>query len=195
MPKRFYNRTQKISLSQVDLKLFFNFYQTYISSYIFEYKLSDGTELVIKFDDENFSHLLGLHKFKKIKKYKNSSDINQDILNNLIVFNDLKKFEPLVLNAELKDRLTFFPVLRTLLDNPTYVLKYNPNVSLISKINFTFLITSDKISILVFLAVKKIDQSKKICYPVTFLVDRVNKFAQAKMEQVDIIYSNIISSS
>ena len=97
--------------------------------------------------------------------------INEDILKEKITFKELRlnKENVILKNGELLDRLTYFPVLRTILENTDTALKYDLNVIWNSKIEFSFLLKTDKISILVYLAVKEIKNNKKICVPVSLL--------------------------
>ena len=182
----FNNKFKKISFSQVNLKEFFIFYKNFICPYKYTYILNDENKLVIIFEENNFSHLLGLHKFKKIKSYKYSSDINKDIESNKITLNYLLEKEPFTLTKELRDRMTYFPVLKTLLENTDTALQYDLNVIWNSKIEFSFLLKTNKISILVYLAVKEIKQNKKICVPVSLLVDRNDRFLKMKLKELKI---------
>lgn len=188
MAERFLGRKKKISVSQIDLKLFFEFYKKYICQYLYNYTLEDDSKIIVRFEEDNFSHLLGLHKFKSIKDYENSKKINEDILKEKITFKGLRLNEENVIlkNGELLDRLTFFPVLKTLLENVDTALKYDINVIWNSKIEFSFLLRTDKISILVYLAVKEIKNNKKICVPVSFLVDRNDRFSKMNLEKLTI---------
>ena len=190
MAIEFKNRFKKISFSQIDLKEFFKFYKE-ICLYKYNYVLDNQEEIILFFEENNFSHLLGLHKFKKIKSYKYSNDINKDIENYRIEFSSLIKEEPFVLNKELRDRLTYFPVLRTLLENVDTALKYDLNVIWNSKIEFSFLLKTDKISILVYLAVKEIKNNKKICVPVSLLVDRNDRFSKMNLERLKVVERKI----
>ena len=99
--------------------------------------------------------------------------------------------EPKTFTLELKDRLTYFPVLRTLLENVDTALKYDLNVIWNSKIEFSFLLKTDKISILVYLAVKEIKNNKKICVPVSLLVDRNDRFSKMNLERLKVIERKI----
>lgn len=188
MAERFLNRRKKVSISQIDLKLFFEFYKKYICQYLYSYTLEDNKEIVVRFEEDNFSHLLGLHKFKSIKDYENSKKINEYILKEKITFKELRLNEENVIlkNGELLDRLTYFPVLRTILENTDTALKYDLNVIWNSKIEFSFLLKTDKISILVYLAVKEIKNNKKICVPVSLLVDRNDRFSKMNLEILKI---------
>ena len=88
--------------------------------------------------------------------------INEDILKEKITFKELRlnKENVILKNGELLDRLTYFPVLRTILENTDTALKYDLNVIWNSQIEFSFLLKTDKISILVYLAVKEIKNNK-----------------------------------
>ena len=193
MAERFLNRRKKVSISQIDLKLFFEFYKKYICQYSYSYTLEDNKEIVVRFEEDNFSHLLGLHKFKSIKDYENSKKINEDILREKITFKELRLNEENIIakNGELLDRLTYFPVLRTLLENVDTALKYDLNIIWNSKIEFSFLLKTDKISILVYLAVKEIKNNKKICVPVSLLVDRNDRFSKMNLERLKVIERKI----
>ena len=190
MSIEFKNRLKKISFSQINLKEFLKFYKE-ICLYKYTYVLDNQEEIILFFEENNFSHLLGLHKFKKIKSYKYSNDINKDIENDKIVFQLLTEKEPLVLNKELKDRLTYFPTLKTLLENVDTALKYDINIIWNSKIEFSFLLKTDKISILVYLAVKEIKNNKKICVPVSLLVDRNDRFTKLNLKKLNITQRTI----
>lgn len=137
---------------------------------------------------------MGLHKFERIKKYKVSEEINIDILNEKITFKELRSNESEVLekNKELGDRIAYFPVLRTLLENADTALKYDLNVIWNSKIEFSFLLRTEKITVIVYLAVKEIKGNKKICVPVSLLVDRKNSFSKMKLKELKITERNII---
>lgn len=185
--------TKKIPFSKINLKEFLEFYKKEICDFNFKYILEDDTEIIIDFRERNFSHLIGLHKFKRIKRYKNSEEINNDILKENITFYNLYSantdfFDK---NRELKDRITYFPILKTLLENVDIALKYDLNVIWNSKIEFSFLLRTDKVSILVYLAVKEISENKKICVPVSLLVDRNDRFSKMKLKEIKVKEINI----
>ena len=114
--------------------------------------------------------------------------INEDILKEKITFKELRlnKENVILKNGKLLDRLTYFPVLRTILENTDTALKYDLNVIWNSQIEFSFLLKTDKISILVHLAVKEIKNNKKICVPVSLLVDRNDRFSKMNLEILKI---------
>lgn len=166
-----------------------------IDTYTYLYILEDNTEIEIKFHEEYFPHLLGLHKLTTLKSYKKSSQIIFDITSEKINFKNILSAEKdsLNKNIELKDRLTYFPVLKTLLENTTSVLKYDLNIIWNSKIEFSFLLRSDKIAVLVYLAVKEIRNGKKICVPVSLLVDRNDRFLKSGLTELKIKSMKIVN--
>ena len=191
MEHKFLNSFKKISLSQVDFKEYFEFYRDFVCPYFYKYTFEDNTEIEISFAEENFSHLLGLQYFKTINKNKKAKEINEDILKEKINLKNIMILEPKTFTLELKDRLTYFPVLRTLLENVDTALKYDINIIWNSKIEFSFLLKTDKISILVYLAVKEIKNNKKICIPVSLLVDRNDRFSKMNLERLKVIERKI----
>ena len=191
MEHKFLNSFKKISLSQVDFKEYFEFYRDFVCPYFYKYTFEDNTEIEISFAEENFSHLLGLQYFKTINKNKKAKEINEDILKEKINLKNIMILEPKTFTLELKDRLTYFPVLRTLLENVDTALKYDINIIWNSKIEFSFLLKTDKISILVYLAVKEIKNNKKICVPVSLLIDRNDRFSKMNLERLKVIERKI----
>ena len=180
--------TKKVPFSKIDLKEYLEFYKKDICNFTFKYILEDETEIIIDFRERNFGHLVGLHKFKRIKSYKKSKEMNDDILKGKITFSSLYSANTDFVdrNKELKDRLTYFPTLKTLLENVDTALKYDLNVIWNSKIEFSFLLKTNKISILVYLAVKEIKNNKKICVPVSLLVDRNDRFSKMNLKKLSI---------
>lgn len=180
------NKNKKTSLPKVDLIEFLEFYKNEICNYSYNYILEDDTKLILSFKEENFSHLLGLHKFKKIKSYKAALKINEDIICKNIILKELINKEKQVMTSELKDRICYFPMLKLLLEKADIVLKYDINAIWNTKIEFSFLFRTNKISVIIYLAVKEISKSKKVCIPVSLLVDRDNRFAKMKLEELKI---------
>ena len=130
---------------------------------------------------------MGLHKLKRFKKIKKSSEIIKEIINNNVNIRDIETAERKTFdNRELKDRITYFPVLKTILENTDTALKYDINVIWNSKIEFSFLLKTEKISIIIYLAVKEVNENKKICVPVSLLVDRNDRFSKMSLEKLKI---------
>lgn len=195
MPGRFLETTKKTAISRINLKLFLEFYKEYICKYLFKYTLEDNTNITISFEEENFSHLIGLHKFEKINKtYRRATKkLNNDILDEKIIFRNLYSAEKNVIdkNDELKDRITYFGTLRTILDNASFIFKYDVNAISQTSIEFSFLLNSTKLSVVIYLAIKEIKKKEIIYVPVSFLVDRYKKFEKMELEKINIIERTI----
>lgn len=192
MPERFLNSTKRLALSRINLKLFLEFYKEYICKYSFKYTLENNTNIIISFEEENFPHLIGLHKIKRIK-HKQAKELNKDIINEKIEFKQLYKAEKDAIdkNLELIDRITYFGTLRTLLDNASFVLKYDVKAISQTSIEFSFLLNSTEISVIIYLAIKEITKKETIYVPVSFLVDRYKKFEKMELEKIKIIGKEI----
>ncbi len=93
MEHKFLNKTKKLSLSQINFKEYFEFYRDFICPYIYSYTLEDDTEIEIRFHEEHFSHLLGLHKFQTLKSYKKTNKLINDILSEKINFKNVYSAE------------------------------------------------------------------------------------------------------
>ena len=183
----FLNRNKKISISQVNILEFYQFYKNYIVSGIFSYTLETGITININFNEDNFPHLLGLHKFKKVASYNSQNEVIKAIENIEFDIKCLKKYEADVLSTELKDRLTYFPCLNFLLENADTVIEFDATKCIPTTFKATFLLSTQKIRVAVFLAVRKIKDDVYDCVPVSFIVDRFNKYQIDKQEKFKII--------
>ena len=65
-------------MGEVDILEFFNFYKE-IAKYQYLYTLENNLKIKLAFNESNFPHLLGLHKFKIVSKYRKQSDIIEAI--------------------------------------------------------------------------------------------------------------------
>ncbi len=94
----------------------------------YEYVIVAGSkgkllELTLNFSAEQFPHLIGLHKLKDLSnKRLNYSKIFQMILDGIITNDDLLKSQ---YYDEIKERLSLFPILETILDSNELIIRYN----------------------------------------------------------------------
>ena len=63
MVEKYMKRNKKISISQVDILEFFNFYKE-IAKYQYLYTLENNLKIKLAFNEINFEHLLVLDYFK-----------------------------------------------------------------------------------------------------------------------------------
>lgn len=187
MPEQFLNTTKKVSKNKIDLKLFYSFYRDYICPYRYTYTLETGEIIEIKFEKNNFPHLLGLHKFKKVAAIDKAEDILAGIFEETITTRILKETDNTVFNVTA-DRLTYFPTLQTILDTSKTLIKFDPTKCIPTKVEADFFIYSEEIKVIVFLAIREINakDNKIICCPVSFMVDRTDKFQKNKQKHIKI---------
>lgn len=187
MPEQFLNTTKKVSKNKIDLKLFYSFYRDYICPYRYIYTLETGEIIEIKFEKNNFPHLLGLHKFKKVAAIDKAEEILAGIFEETITTKILKETDNTVFNVTA-DRLTYFPTLQTILDTSKTLIKFDPTKCIPTKVEADFFIYSEEIKVIVFLAIREIDSkdNKIICCPVSFMVDRTDKFQKNKQKHIKI---------
>lgn len=187
MPEQFLNTTKKVSKNKIDLKLFYSFYRDYICPYRYTYTLETGEIIEIKFEKNNFPHLLGLHKFKKVAAIDKAEDILAGIFEETITTKILKETDNTVFNVTA-DRLTYFPTLQTILDTSRTLIKFDPTKCIPTKVEADFFIYSEEIKVIVFLAIREINSkdNKIICCPVSFMVDRTDKFQKDKQKHIKI---------
>ena len=185
MVEKYMDRNKKISISQVNILEFFNFYKE-ISKYQYSYILDNNVKINLIFNESNFSHLLGLHKFKMVLKYKKQSDIVEAIKNNNINIKDLKLNEAKILDT-IKDRLGYFPCLNFLLNNVGKVICFDSTKCIPTKLEATFLLNTSKISVSIYLAIKSIKSNVYNCVPVSFFVDRINQYQIDKQKEYKVI--------
>ncbi|MGL4865107.1 MAG: PBECR4 domain-containing protein [Cetobacterium sp.] len=187
MPEQFLNTTKKVSKNKIDLKLFYSFYRDYICPYRYTYTLETGEIIEIKFEKNNFPHLLGLHKFKKVAAIDKAEEILAGIFEETITTRILKETDNTVFNVTA-DRLTYFPTLQTILDTSKTLIKFDPTKCIPTKVEADFFIYSEEIKVIVFLAIREINSkdNKIICCPVSFMVDRTDKFQKNKQKHIKI---------
>lgn len=181
----FKDKKNKISISQVNLLHFYIFYVDYMVQRTFIYTLENGESIKLKFEKNNFPHLIGLHKFNSLKN-KSANEIIEMIEKNKIDINTLRKSENKILNTELKDRLTFFPCIHFLLNNADYILEYDPFKSIPTRLRADIFINSANIQVILYLAIRKNHIGHISYVPTSIIVDRVNKYKGEKKKITNI---------
>lgn len=185
MIEKYMERNKKISISQVDILEFFNFYKE-IAKYQYLYTLENNLKIKLAFNESNFPHLLGLHKFKIVSKYRKQSDIIEAIKNKSLNIKNLKSSEANVL-INIKDRLGYFPCLNFLLNNVEKVIEFDSTKCIPTKLDATFLLNTSKISVSIYLAIKSIKNNEYNCVSVSFFVDRINQYQINKQKEYKVI--------
>lgn len=178
MPERYLNTIKKTNLGKIDLEVLRKFYVGFICSYEYIFEIEDGTVLKVYFEENHLPHLLGLHKLRATTG-KKATEIIDDIRNGRLQLKDIKESDNTSLKA-ISDRLCFFPTIETVLNFTTFIIEFDPLKCIPTKLDCSFLLKSEKINVTVYLGIREQNDKEKemICFPVTFLVDRVNQFKE-----------------
>lgn len=181
--------TVKPTLDQIDLIVLTDYYEKYLEPFQYEFELEDGNEIKLKFNRDNFCHLLGIHKpaekkfgkgkpqiysFKGMKGYMRIKDgtINKAMLKGLnkSAYNDMRS------------SLVNFYQIHRMLDNPQAV--YYTNV--VNRINSVdILIYNQTINSYIHLGIVK-KERQNYYSPSTFLIESItahsagNKFIEGQ---------------
>ena len=85
-------------------------------------------EIDLRFQEDHFFHLVGLHKLLDLKDFyanRNKRNILHCILNDEITYSDIQNS---VYFDEIKRRLDFFAIIEEILDSNDIVIKFNQNI-------------------------------------------------------------------
>lgn len=171
------------TLDKIDLLLLIEYYEMYLVPYIYVIKFADGNEIEIKFNQDNFCHLIGLHKPAEKKFGKNSYQVKlykgnrgyAQIKDGSITKPKLKALNKSAY-ASMRDKIVNFYKLHTLLENADAVY-YTSIVN--SIINVEILLYEETIKSYIHLGVlKREDQSYYV--PTTFLIEPITEHSDGK---------------
>ena len=169
---------KKISnYNKFTLKTLLEFYEEYICSIYYWFKLKDGTEIILNFFKENFCHLAGTHKVypENLQKRYQGKEGYKKILNNKMTFKTLKNYNSSKFNADVIQRVEYFPFMLQLLDKAELV-KFNPyKVSGKCNIKADIIFYSDMLGARVHLGAVKEKESKITYAPETFFPRELGK--------------------
>lgn len=139
-------------------------------------------EVILGFSEEDFHHLVGLHKLKDLDIARaNRQKVFRDILAKRITCNDLKKSSHF---QNISNRLETFPRLETLLDTSQLVFRYNSKLYPYSAIKSELLIKMGDGIILeiAFLFLDKKDKEKSIYFCRSFFPLEKKDYTEGQMK-------------
>lgn len=186
LPERYLGFRKPTPLKDIELNLLLEYFKKYLCENIVTFILNDETTIKINFIEDNFPHLIGLHKVSNLKKLK-AGEINSAIVRGDLIFSDILKDKTGF--SEIKDRIQHFPAIDSIIKNASIILDFDPlKVKPISKIQADFLVYSEEVKIVIYLAVRSVKDSEKLydCYPISFIIDKYKRFESADFKKREV---------
>ncbi|MFJ7371558.1 PBECR4 domain-containing protein [Lysinibacillus sp. NPDC098008] len=181
--KTFAELEETPTLDKVDLLLLTEYYEAYLVPYIYSIRFEDGSEIEIKFNQDNFCHLIGLHKPAEKKFGKHSYQVklykgNKGYVR--IKDGSITKPKLKALNkgaySDMRDKMVNFYKIHTLLENAEAVY-YTTVVNNITSIDILLYESTTK-SYIQLGILKKDNQTYYI--PTTFLIEPITEHSDGK---------------
>jgi hypothetical protein len=176
------NTSVRPTLSSLTLKLLSEYYEAFMMPFINTFKLDDGTDLKLRFNDYNFGHLLGLEDIVKneLRNQRRSSEIPNykgkaafdSCKNGTITYDSIRAIDRRRLN-NYRLKSMYFHLIPDLLANPD-VVEYDQTKSG-SAINAKLLFYKEEFSANVHLGVLKEDPMSDFFIPSTLLIEIIDK--------------------
>lgn len=169
-------------INDIDLKTLVDYYEMFLESFVFEYQIEykDQTKDIIKlrFDKENFCHLVGLESiarysvpYTQLNNYRGMIGWN-NIKTGLIDFNHLKKINR-VKFKNIKAKFVYFYLLPQIVENPSMIEFDNRKVNPPTRIRSKMLFYDQKINAVIHLGIDKHDKYDYYV-PRTFFIEKLN---------------------
>ncbi|WP_206813120.1 PBECR4 domain-containing protein [Paradesulfitobacterium ferrireducens] len=167
-------------ISEISLQLLQEFYDEYICSNRFFYEFKGGLVIELDFYPEGLAHLLGIHhvhdRFKGISAY-------DEIKTGRLTFDVLRSTNKTKFKS-IKHRLTHFPFISQLLENPS-VIKFDGTIIKDCKIKCEFILYDNHNNSIVHLGIESTG-AQAIFYSKTFIIELNNgdKFIKDQQQMV-----------
>ncbi|MCM3636361.1 PBECR4 domain-containing protein [Sporosarcina luteola] len=169
------------TLDQIDLVLLIDYYEAYLAPYIYEFELENGDIIELKFNVDNFCHLIGIHKpaekkfggnSYKVYNYKGSKGYRR-IKNGEITKITLKNLNKSAYKA-MRDKMVYFYLIHRLLETPKAVFYTRP-INNVKAVDIFFYEKNEK----VFMHLGIIKHSKQNFFvPSTVIVERITEYSK-----------------
>lgn len=134
------------NIGDISLKLYKNFFESFLCKRVFLYSLGDGTQVKLLFDETNLLHILGAQHILG-KRYK-ATKFNSQIVDGTMTFQELERRNSIVFN-DYTDRFLNFSNLYHVLTNCTMIYfdkdtyNKNRNSSEESLMDFSYILYED----------------------------------------------------
>ena len=179
----------KPKINDIDLDVLQEYYEIFLNPFIYEYRIQDeGKNICLRFDKENFCHLLGIESIvkysvpiKELHNYKGNEGW-KFIKETKLRFKDLKKLNKRSFK-NIKAKFVYFYLLPFIIERPIAVEFKNENVNPPTKIDCDILFYTRNENAIVHLGIKN-DEELGCYIPKTFFVEKI------KEDGIDIYIEN-----
>lgn len=174
--------TVKPKINDIDLNVLQDYYRKFLNPFIYQYDITKDekqSSIQLRFDEENFCHLLGIESIVKYSVSKN--DIHnykgQDgwdfIQDTGLCFNDLKRMNKSKFKS-IKAKFVYFYLMPDIIEHPVAVNFENKNVDPPTKIDCDILFYTRNENAIVHLGIKE-DETLGYYIPKTFFVEKMGE--------------------
>lgn len=170
----------KPKINDIELNVLQDYYSKFLNPFIYQYEITENEKksfIQLRFDEENFCHLLGIESIVKysvpkneIHNYKGKGGWNF-IQNKGLCFNDLKKMNKSKFKS-IKAKFVYFYLLPDIIENPIAVNFRNENVHPPTKIDCDILFYTRNENAMIHLGIKK-DKTLGYYIPKTFFIEKI----------------------
>ncbi len=170
----------KPKINDIDLNVLQDYYRKFLNPFIYQYDITEDekqSSIQLRFDEENFCHLLGIEsivKYSVSKKdiYNYKGQGGWDFIQSTgLSFNDLKKINKSKFKS-IKAKFVYFYLIADIIENPVAVNFENKNVDPPTKIDCDILFYAKKENAVVHLGIKE-DEALGYYIPKTFFVEKI----------------------
>ena len=172
----------KPNINDIDLDVLQDYYRKFLNPFIYQYDITANKKqsfVQLRFDEENFCHLLGIESIvkysvskKEIHNYKGQDGWDY-IQNTGLCFNDLKRMNKSKFKS-IKAKFVYFYLMPDILENPVAVNFKNENVDPPTKIDCDILFYTKDENAIIHLGIKK-DETLGYYIPKTFFVEKIGE--------------------
>lgn len=174
--QQMYSLTQKPLMGKLKLDVLQEYYDTYLRPFKYDYVLSDGTSIELKFEKKHFCHLVGIETVakkvfnseRKLQTYRGERGYKR-VKRQEITFKHLRDLHRPTANS-VENKWIFFYLIPHIIESPEVVIKYKKIQG--SNIECEFLIFELKYGVCIHLGIEK-DNSGLFYIPRTFFVQGV----------------------
>ena len=174
--------TVKPKINDIDLNVLQDYYRKFLNPFTYQYDITKDekqSSIQLRFDEENFCHLLGIESIVKYSVSKN--DIHnykgQDgwdfIQDTGLCFNDLKRMNKSKFKS-IKAKFVYFYLMPDIIEHPVAVNFENKNVDPPTKIDCDILFYTRNENAIVHLGIKE-DETLGYYIPKTFFVEKIGE--------------------